>query len=125
MPIYFKSKNPESFMLIADAQVHVWAPNTPDRPWRMEEAPHREAVLGPDDLIAEMDAAGVHRALLVPPFWDDYRSDLALEAAQAHPDRFAVIGRPDTQKPQPRGFVSAWCDPPGMVGMRCSFTRPF
>ncbi len=71
-----------------------------------------------------MDAAGVQRAVLVPPNWDDYRCDLALAAARLHPQRFAVIGRPDTQSPHTRHLIATWRRQPGMLGLRCSFTRP-
>lgn len=111
-------------MFIVDGQVHIWAPNTPERPWRMEEPPHREVPLGAKELLDEMQAANVQRMVLVPPYWDAYRSDLALEAARLHPDRFAVVGRPDTQAPESRSLVANWCKQPGMLGMRCSFTRP-
>ncbi len=33
-----------------------------------------------------MGKAGVDRAILVPPSWEGDRNDVALEAAQAHPD---------------------------------------
>lgn len=112
-------------MLIADAQVHVWGPDTPERPWRAGPVkPHREVPLGPDDLLREMDAAGVHRAVLVPPSWDANRNDLVLEAAQRRPDRFAVMGRLDTEAPGARALIANWRHQPGMLGLRCSFNRP-
>ena len=40
-----------------------------------------------------MKIAGVDRVILVPPSWDGYRNDYALEAAQKYPDRFAVMGK--------------------------------
>ena len=57
-------------MFIADAQVHVWGPNTPERPWRAGQHPHRDVPFGAEDLLREMNAAGVHRAIVVPPYWD-------------------------------------------------------
>ncbi len=111
-------------MFIADAQVHIWGPNTPDRPWRAGPVkPHREVPLRADDLLREMDAAGVHRAILVPPSWDADRNDLVLEAARKHPDRFAVMGRLNTEAPGARGLIATWRDQPGMLGLRCSFNR--
>ena len=35
--------------------------------------------------------------MIVPPSWEGERNDLALAAASAHPDRFAVMGRLDTE----------------------------
>lgn len=113
-------------MFIADAQVHIWAPETPERPWVAGAAkPHREAPLGAEELLREMDAAGVHRAVLVPPAsFDANRNDLVLEAARLHPDRFAVMGRLDIEAPGARGLIANWRQQPGMLGLRCSFNKP-
>jgi predicted TIM-barrel fold metal-dependent hydrolase len=111
-------------LFIADAQVHIWAANTPERPWRAGEEPHRKVPLGADELLAEMDAAGVRRAVLVPPYWDNERNDLVLEAARLHPDRFAAVGRLDTEALGARSLIAKWCRQPGMLGLRCSFNRP-
>jgi L-fuconolactonase len=110
-------------MLFVDSQVHIWAPNTPERPWRPGPVhPHREPPLGADELIGLMDEAGVDRAILVPPSWDG-RNDLVLDAAQAHPDRFAVMGRFDHRAPDAAEQVANWRATPGMLGMRLSFNR--
>jgi len=45
-------------MKIVDAQVHIRGANTPERPWPARAEPHR-APLGKDELLAEMDEAGV------------------------------------------------------------------
>lgn len=93
--------------MIVDAQVHVWGANTPERPWPARAEPHR-APLGKDELLSEMAKAGVDRAVLVPPSWEGDRNDLALEAAQAHPDRYAVMGRFDPDAPGARDQVAGW-----------------
>ncbi len=111
-------------MLIADAQVHIWAANTPERPWPARHAPHRPVPFSKDDLLREMDAAGVQRAVLVPPSWEGERNDLALAAARANPDRFAVMGRLDTEAPASRGVLTTWRRQPGMLGLRFTFSRP-
>jgi predicted TIM-barrel fold metal-dependent hydrolase len=106
-------------MQIVDAQVHIWGADTPDRPWPAigHSYAHRDMPLGAEDLLREMDAAGVDRVVIVPPSWEGDRNDLALEAARAHPDRFAVMGRlklypvaPDT--------LARWRDQPGLLGLR-------
>src|ERR1700723_3679939 len=88
---------------ITDAQVHLWAANHPDRPWPAgaEARARRPIPLEVDELLSEMDPAGVDRAVIVPPSWEGNRNDVALAAAAAHPDRFAVLGRPplDTRDP--------------------------
>jgi predicted TIM-barrel fold metal-dependent hydrolase len=86
-------KKEESDMLIVDAQVHTWAASTPERPWPDGVEPHRPVPLGTHDLLREMDAAGVDRAVIVPPSWEGGRNDLALAAARSDPDRYAVMGR--------------------------------
>jgi L-fuconolactonase len=112
-------------MLIADAQVHIWGPNTPERPWRDGPVkPHREPPLTAEELIREMDVAGVNRAILVPPSWDNDRNDLCLAAAQRWPDRFAVMGRMALEAPDARTKIAAWCQQKGMLGLRASFNRP-
>jgi predicted TIM-barrel fold metal-dependent hydrolase len=86
-------------MLIVDTQVHIWAADTPERPWPKRHQPHRAEPFGKDELLREMGKAGVDRAIIVPPSWEGERNDLALAAAAAHPDRFAVMGRLDQTDP--------------------------
>ncbi len=81
--------------MIVDTQVHIWGANTPERPWPPDGVgrAHRPEPVGNDDLLREMDAAGVDRVVIVPPSWEGDRNDLALQAARLHPSRFAVMGR--------------------------------
>jgi predicted TIM-barrel fold metal-dependent hydrolase len=110
-------------MLIVDSQVHIWAANTPQRPWFSKPKTHRIVPLECAELLREMDAAGVARAVLVPPGFDGPRNDLILAAAQRYPDRFAAMGRLDTSAPDARSRIAGWCKQPGMAGMRFSFNR--
>jgi len=110
-------------MFITDAQVHIWAPNSPERPWAAGNV-HRKVPLEADEVLREMDAAGVSRTVLVPPTIDANRNDLALAAARKHPDRFAVMGRLDPDAPGARNAVSDWRRQPGMLGLRYSLNRP-
>jgi predicted TIM-barrel fold metal-dependent hydrolase len=106
-------------MPITDAQVHIWAADTPERPWPPGHAhrAHRPVPFSEEDLIAEMDAAGVDRAVIVPPSWEGDRNDLALAAARRHPDRFAVMGRPPVAERDPL-VLDGWRAQPGMLGIR-------
>jgi predicted TIM-barrel fold metal-dependent hydrolase len=106
-------------MLIADAQVHIWAASTVDRPWPTSgrSEPHRLSPFSADDLLTEMDAAGVDRVVIVPPSWEGDRNDLAIDACRVHPSRFAIMGRFDPNSANaPR--LANWRSLPGMLGMR-------
>lgn len=111
-------------MHIVDAQVHIWGANTPERPWPARLEAHRDVPIGKDELLREMDAAGVDRVVIVPPSWEGDRNDLALAAAVAHPDRFGVMGRLDTEAPDARERVRNWLRQPGMLGLRFTFHAP-
>src|SRR5579862_2770116 len=82
-------------MKIIDAQVHVWLPESTDRPWPAGGAARAQLpyALTCSKLSAMMDEAGVDRAVLVPPSWEGNRNDHGLANAAAHPERFAVMGR--------------------------------
>jgi predicted TIM-barrel fold metal-dependent hydrolase len=111
-------------LLIVDSQVHIWGADTPERPWPPgRHQPHRPVPFSKDDLLAEMNGAGVHRVVVVPPGFEGERNDLVLEAARWHPDRFAVMGRIDVTAPASRGALGAWRRQPGMLGVRLSFWR--
>ncbi len=108
-------------MRIVDSQVHIWGANTPDRPWPARAHSHRDPPLGAEELLREMDTAGVERAVLVPPSWEGDRNDLGLAAAQAHPGRFAVMGRLDPDAPGAAERLANWKRQPGMLGLRFTF----
>lgn len=110
-------------MLIVDTQVHIWAASTPERPWPARHEPHKPQPFSKDDLLVEMDQAGVHRVLIAPPSWEGDRNDLALEAARLHPDRFAVVGPLDLQSSASHGLVATWRQQPGMLGLRLALRR--
>jgi predicted TIM-barrel fold metal-dependent hydrolase len=110
-------------MRVVDSQVHLWGPNTPERPWppgRGGEAQRPYPILK-ETLLLQMDQAGVERVVIVPPSWEGERNDLALEAAASYPDRFGVMGRLSLTDPESPERVAGWRDQPGMLGMRFTF----
>jgi predicted TIM-barrel fold metal-dependent hydrolase len=111
-------------MLIVDSQVHIWGADTPERPWPKRAEPQRPVPLDQDDLLREMNEADVDRVVIVPPSWEGDRNDLAIEAAIAHPNRFATMGRLDPQDPKSRGQIATWRKQPGMLGLRFTFHIP-
>jgi predicted TIM-barrel fold metal-dependent hydrolase len=110
-------------MMIIDSQVHIWGPNTPERPWAEKASAHMAEPLTADMLSRVMDEAGVTQAILVPPSLEGDRNDLALAAAQAHPNRFAVMGRLLIDRPEARVAIERWKEQKGMLGIRLTFHR--
>lgn len=72
-------------MMIVDGQIHLWEKGTPS-------AHHRQEPYSMEQALAGMDEAGVDRAVIHPVMWDPDSNELAVEAARAHPDRFAIMG---------------------------------
>jgi L-fuconolactonase len=104
---------------ICDAQVH--APDVPSS--------SRTQGIAFDKLLAEMDAAGVERVVVVPLSGaggdsNAHVNDAALEFARQHPDRIGVMGLPPlTPSEQTFARIDGWLDTPGMLGARISFVR--
>ena len=110
-------------MIIIDSQVHIWGPETPDKPYFTENAskPHRPIPLRYEELLQVMDANGVYRTVCVPPTWEGFSNEESLLAAQLYPDRFAVMGRIAIDKPESRELLPKWKTQPGMLGIRTAF----
>lgn len=123
-------------MLIIDTQVHLWEAHRPDRPWPAEEInrpvfvatpgarPHREEPLQDKEFLATMDAAGVQRAIIVPPSPVGDDNLTALESAARHPDRLAIMGRFNPTTADARERLARWLEQPGMLGIRMTFHKP-
>lgn len=106
-------------MLIVDAQVHIWGTGLPTNP------AHRQITsFSKDDLLKEMDEAGVDAAVIHPPGWDPNSNELAVEAARQHPNRLSVLGNFPLDRPESRSLVDGWKQRPGMVGFRFTFQQP-
>jgi L-fuconolactonase len=110
-------------MLVVDAQVHVWGANTAERPWAPGLKPHRPEPLEVPELLERMRAAGVDRAVLVPPRIEAGRNDLSTDAAKTCPDQFAVMGRLDPRAPDAAPRLRNWRDQPGMLGLRFTLKK--
>ncbi len=109
--------------MIVDAQVHVWAADSPDRPWIPGQGhrTHRLIPMSHPQLLAEMASAGVDKAVLVPPSFEGDRVDVVLAAARAHPDRFAAMGRLAIEDARNGALLPGWRQQAGMFGLRFTF----
>lgn len=106
-------------MPTVDAQVHIWENGIPTNP------AHRQiSRFSKDDLLKEMDAAGVDAAVIHPPGWDTNANEVAVEAARQHPNRLAILGNFPLDRPESRTLVDGWKQRPGMVGFRFTFNQP-
>jgi predicted TIM-barrel fold metal-dependent hydrolase len=104
-------------MMIADAQIHLWAKGTPS-------AHHRQTPYLKEEALAMMDAADVDRAVIHPVMWDPDSNELAVEAVRAHPDRFAIMGWFYLDRADQRAAIDTWKSRPGMKGLRFYFSDP-
>jgi predicted TIM-barrel fold metal-dependent hydrolase len=105
-------------MPIIDAQVHIWGGGTPTHQHRPVSRYTAE------ELIAEMQQAGVDGAVLHPPSWDPDSNEMAVAAAEAYPDKFCILGWFPLDDPSQRHRIETWKQRPGMVGLRWALVRP-
>jgi predicted TIM-barrel fold metal-dependent hydrolase len=107
-------------MLIVDAQIHLWNAGNPTSPWHRQIPAYLK-----EDALKGMDGGGVDAAILTPHTpWDPNANELCMEAARAHPARFAILGNFPLDKPESRALVDTWKQRPGMLGCRFTFIGP-
>jgi predicted TIM-barrel fold metal-dependent hydrolase len=87
-------------------------------PGHAERTPHSY-----QQLVADMDRAGIHGAILVPPSIDANRNDYAIEAVRKYPDRYAIMGKVPLQTAAGKNVLAGWREQPGMLGVRLTFHR--
>lgn len=111
--------------MIVDSQLHVWPQETLEQPYIPggRQRAHLPEALTWQKALPLMDEAGIDRAIIVPPTWPGGLNEHALEAADRHPDRFAVMGRFEFDKPQARDLLPTWKRQKGMLGIRLAFNH--
>ncbi len=78
---------------------------------------HRTEAFTYQECLEVMDQAGVDRVMIVPPSWEGDRIDYALEACEAHPDRFGIMARIPQNKPaEAKAMMRDWKSIPGGQG---------
>ncbi len=121
---------------IIDAQVHLFAADSPRYPWDPEvladpslaamrarfqtHVPRASA----DAMLALMDAQGVHGALVVSPSIYGYDNTYSIAAWERHPDRFRVVGRVDSARADIEEVLAQWGEHPAFVGLRLNLWAP-
>jgi predicted TIM-barrel fold metal-dependent hydrolase len=103
-------------MQIIDAQIHLWGTGLPSN------LSHRQVThFTTEEAIVLMDEAGVDAAVIHPPGWDPGSTDMAFNAVQKYPGRFAIMGSLPPDRPDSRLRIASWRDQPGMLGLRFTF----
>jgi predicted TIM-barrel fold metal-dependent hydrolase len=93
-----------------------WASREPDREPEMVRGKIEDGMIDPDGLrtVADMDAAGVDTAVILPMDWGPDFVDRvpieqvnrhAVEMAEAHPGRFIPFAGVDPRRPEAEGLV--------------------
>jgi predicted TIM-barrel fold metal-dependent hydrolase len=103
-------------MHIIDAQIHVWGQGLPSN------MAHRQITsFTPEDAIGLMDEGGVQGAIIHPVGWDPNSTEMALDAVQNYPGRFAIMGSLPLDQPSSGERIAEWRKQPGMLGLRYLF----
>ena len=108
-------------MKIIDAQVHIWSQTVVPTTGK-----HRKvSKVTAEEMLKEMDEAGVDAALIHPPMsWDPNSQVMALEAAKKYPGRYAIMGQFDPKNPDNKRLIPGWRKQPGMMGLRWALLQP-
>src|ERR1700728_3332749 len=111
---------------VVDSHVHIWLPETSDRPWEAAFRGHAPAAsFLVADVMHAMAMADVSRAVLIPPSFEGDRNDAVLDAAARFPKKFAVMGRVGLSVSARTCLrvLKAWRRQTGMKGIRVTLYR--
>lgn len=100
-------------MELVDSQVHLFEPGAHETAARFQQV-----WMSPEEVLAEMDAAGVARAYVVP--LNAAANPASVAAARQWPDRFRVMGIVGLDKPASRELMADWAAT-GFRGVRLTF----
>ena len=103
----------------------MWKANSPDCPWVEGVKPQLPEPFTIERALKLMDEAGIDRAVFVPAGLNWTQRATRSKRPNAHPDRFAVMGRMPLDDPKNRPTLLAELEEqPGMLGIRRHSTRP-
>ncbi len=107
--------------MIVDTHVHVWEIDPPRYPVG-PTAPNWTAVPDEpgtaDELLAEMDAHGVDRTVLVQTSWSTWDNGYIADSVARFPERFVGHGLIDPQDKNNAETARYWIKERGLVGFR-------
>ena len=109
---------PAKRRIIVDAQIHMWPPNTPERPWVPGFRPQIPEPMTIERVVPMIDEAGVDRVVIVPPTLEGMRLDYGQEAARRYPGRFGIMGHVELDNPAEAARLPTWREQPAVLGIR-------
>jgi predicted TIM-barrel fold metal-dependent hydrolase len=103
-------------MQIVDAQIHIWGSGLPSN------MAHRQVTsFTAEEAIGMMDEGGVDAAVIHPVGWDPNSTQMALDAVNKYPGRFAIMGSLPLDEAASRNRIGEWRKTHGMLGLRYLF----
>ena len=103
-----------------DGHVHVWTLDAERYPWQptLKHVPIPTVGAEADDLLAEMDAAGVELAVLVQPSVYGWDNSYLCDSIDRHPGRFVGVVLVDPRSENAADDLRQWCLERGCRGLR-------
>ena len=95
-----------------DAHTHIWTLDPERYPWHqtLSHVPIPVQPATAEQLLGEMDAAGVAWAALVQPSVYGWDNSYLCDSIQAHPDRFVGVCLVDPDDPASPQHLRHWCE---------------
>ncbi|MFK8251151.1 amidohydrolase family protein [Ancylobacter terrae] len=111
--------------MIVDAHVHVWSDDVASYPWQpiLAHVPPPTLHAPVERLLADMERAGVDRAVLVQPSVYGWDNRYLMTCLARDPRRFTGICLIDPLSTTPRQDLERWCGEGGCVGLRLNTIR--
>jgi predicted TIM-barrel fold metal-dependent hydrolase len=103
-----------------DTHAHFWRPLAEAVPSQLGQQPP----VGHDEVLAQMDAAGVDKLVEITPGPMGFDNSYSFEVAAQFPDRLRIMGRFDTQLADLPERLRQLFDQPYIVGLRYMFLLP-
>lgn len=110
--------------MITDAQVHLWGPPTPERPWDPNAKPHLPEPMTAERWLPYMEEAGVDRVVCNPLYLPGHAPYYGLEVARRYPDKFRVCGLYWPSYANADREFEEWCEDPGLCSVRLNLSEP-